>query len=63
MPVACTNSEWSRCHPLASAPLLPRTWKSTMICGACHLRADRVDARLLIPAYGEKNRFTFSFEI
>lgn len=47
MPVACTNSEWSRRH----SPFLP-TWKSTMICGACHLRADRVDARLLIPAYG-----------
>jgi len=25
-----------------------------MICGACHLRADRVDARLFIPAYREK---------
>jgi len=49
MPVACTNSEWSRCHPS------PRpTWKSTMICGACHLRADRVDARLFIPAYRKK---------
>jgi len=49
MPVVCTNSEWSHCHP-SSLP----TWKSTMICGACHLRADRVDARLLILAYGEK---------